>query len=305
MENSRTEAIDHVPEHLLAGLLQLVHDGVGVDDHGATFCESSRTRSSFPSRYRRSAPRGSRRHTIGDPRQRGMPDDPGILPKSLTHAPVRADGSLETDLQNHAVKTLHPHDQLDDVAREGTNAAPPTPATQPSGARDSGGRASTRPRAPATSPPTCSSHQHDRIAVFGPVITATRLATTAISLLLASDAIFAGDVGVRIATVDRGRLRHAPFASVRSDTPIRCPACSRSSSRSLSTSPWCLATGLWASPFVYTLLTAVIVAGFARGFGFGLRIGDRHLALDLVASADRRGTTRPTRSARPLAGRCC
>jgi signal transduction histidine kinase len=32
-------------------------------------------------------------------------------------------------------------------------------------------------------------------------------------------------------------------------------------------------TGYWESPFVFSLATAVIVAGFARGFGFALRIG--------------------------------
>jgi hypothetical protein len=32
-------------------------------------------------------------------------------------------------------------------------------------------------------------------------------------------------------------------------------------------------TGYWGSPFVFSLATAVIVAGFARGFGFALRVG--------------------------------
>jgi len=34
-----------------------------------------------------------------------------------------------------------------------------------------------------------------------------------------------------------------------------------------------VSTGYWDSPFVFSLLTAVIVAGFARGFGFAIRIG--------------------------------
>ena len=34
-----------------------------------------------------------------------------------------------------------------------------------------------------------------------------------------------------------------------------------------------VATGYWDSPFIFMLLTAVTVAGFARGFGFALRIG--------------------------------
>jgi len=33
------------------------------------------------------------------------------------------------------------------------------------------------------------------------------------------------------------------------------------------------ATGYWESPFVFSVLTAVAVAGFARGFGFGVRVG--------------------------------
>ena len=33
-----------------------------------------------------------------------------------------------------------------------------------------------------------------------------------------------------------------------------------------------IATGYWESPLVFSILTAVAVAGFARGFGFGLRI---------------------------------
>ena len=32
------------------------------------------------------------------------------------------------------------------------------------------------------------------------------------------------------------------------------------------------ATGYWDSPFTFSLLTAVAIAGFARGFGFGIRI---------------------------------
>ncbi len=40
-----------------------------------------------------------------------------------------------------------------------------------------------------------------------------------------------------------------------------------------------IATGYWESPLAFSLLTAVAVAGFARGFGFGLRIA----AVSLVA----------------------
>lgn len=33
-----------------------------------------------------------------------------------------------------------------------------------------------------------------------------------------------------------------------------------------------VATGYWTSPFVFSLLTAIVIAGFARGFGFALRV---------------------------------
>ncbi|HEX4978772.1 MAG TPA: hypothetical protein VFV35_01790, partial [Acidimicrobiales bacterium] len=32
-----------------------------------------------------------------------------------------------------------------------------------------------------------------------------------------------------------------------------------------------VATGYWASPYIFTLATAILAAGFARGFGFALR----------------------------------
>jgi signal transduction histidine kinase len=39
-----------------------------------------------------------------------------------------------------------------------------------------------------------------------------------------------------------------------------------------------VATGYWASPLAFSMLTAVAVAGFARGFGFGLRIAVASIA---------------------------
>jgi len=50
-------------------------------------------------------------------------------------------------------------------------------------------------------------------------------------------------------------------------------------------------TGFWDSPFVFSLITAIVVAGFARGFGFGLRISiGASLAVSL-AEASRPGYT--------------
>ena len=33
-----------------------------------------------------------------------------------------------------------------------------------------------------------------------------------------------------------------------------------------------IATGYWDSPFVFSLITAIIIAGFSRGFGFALLV---------------------------------
>ena len=48
------------------------------------------------------------------------------------------------------------------------------------------------------------------------------------------------------------------------------------------------ATSYWDSPFVFSLLTAIVVAGFARGFGFGLR-----LAVGAAAAVSLADATRP------------
>ena len=67
-------------------------------------------------------------------------------------------------------------------------------------------------------------------------------------------------------------LPHDPAAAV----PRRLRSLLRRARRG-GASPCSLvvATGYWDSPLVFSLLTAVTVAGFARGFGFGLRIAAR------------------------------
>ncbi len=49
------------------------------------------------------------------------------------------------------------------------------------------------------------------------------------------------------------------------------------------------ATDYWESPFVFLLMTAIVVAGFARGFGFGLRIAIGAGAAISLADAFRPG----------------
>ena len=59
------------------------------------------------------------------------------------------------------------------------------------------------------------------------------------------------------------------------------------------------ATGYWDSPFIFSLLTAVTVAGFARGFGFGVRIGSAVVLAVTIpcAAASRLRPSRPRTTA--------
>ena len=111
----------------------------------------------------------------------------------------------------------------------------------------------------------------DRLALFSPVITAVRLATTAISLLLAGPLVFDGDTLVCIAAA-----LVVTFATFRSFRPLAYRAGIHSLVLTLAETALHLcivvATGLWLSPFAFTLVVPVVMAGFARGFGFGLRI---------------------------------
>ena len=112
----------------------------------------------------------------------------------------------------------------------------------------------------------------DRVAVFGPIITSLRLATTATSILLASSDVLAGNAvticAVLVATI---------YATARSFRPIRYSNDAASLIRVLFEVALHVAlvavTGRWGSPLVFSLVTSVIVAGFARGFAFALRIG--------------------------------
>ena len=112
----------------------------------------------------------------------------------------------------------------------------------------------------------------DRIAAFGPVILTMRLATTAVSIMLVSNKLIAGDGGMIAAT-----LVVILYAMFRTFKPIRYTNDVRSLLAVIGESAVHITvvslTGGWSSPFVFSLITATAIAGFARGFGFGLRIG--------------------------------
>jgi signal transduction histidine kinase len=111
----------------------------------------------------------------------------------------------------------------------------------------------------------------DQVAPFRPAILGIRGGTTAVSVALASPAFTDGDlwiVGWCFLIVG-----YNVFRIVR---PVRYVDDTRSLVRVIGEVAFhtiaVAATGYWESPFIFALITAVMVAGFARGFAFALRV---------------------------------
>jgi len=112
----------------------------------------------------------------------------------------------------------------------------------------------------------------DRVAGFAPAILAIRWGTTVASIALATQDTANKDWVLAVWCVII-----VLYTVLRTVQPLRY----RSDLRSLigviaEVVLYVVAlttTGYWESPFIFTLLTAITVAGFARGFGFALRIG--------------------------------
>jgi signal transduction histidine kinase len=114
--------------------------------------------------------------------------------------------------------------------------------------------------------------QVDRVRAFGPALLAIRWGTSIVSVALAATAFTHADwwvVGWTAVILT--------YTMIRTVSPIRYVGNVRSVLLVLAELALHVAavvtTGYWESPFVFSLATAVIVAGFARGFGFALRIG--------------------------------
>ncbi len=111
----------------------------------------------------------------------------------------------------------------------------------------------------------------DRVASFNSLITAMRLATTAISLLLVASRLDQFGMAVKVWTAIV-----VSYAIFRAFRPIRYENDLQSLLRVLAEVALHVAavvmTGYWQSPLIFTLLTAVTIAGLARGFGFSIRI---------------------------------
>ena len=110
----------------------------------------------------------------------------------------------------------------------------------------------------------------DRVAGFNGLITAMRLATTAVSLLLVATS---GDTALSLRIWTALVVAYAIFRAFR---PLTYADDVASLARVLAEVALHViavaATGAWESPLIFTLLTAVTVAGLARGFGFSLRV---------------------------------
>ena len=111
----------------------------------------------------------------------------------------------------------------------------------------------------------------DRLTAFGPAILAVRWGTTVLSGALATPAFVnaewrtVGWLGVIVA-----------YTILRTAQPLRYTGDTKSLIRVLAELVLpilaVINTGYWDSPFVFSVLTALTIAGFARGFGFGLRL---------------------------------
>jgi signal transduction histidine kinase len=113
--------------------------------------------------------------------------------------------------------------------------------------------------------------QMDRVRVYGPAMLAIRWGTSMVSVALAAESFAEADwwivgwCGVLLAyTVIRTLSPLRYLGNIRSLIEVVCEVALLVAAVA--------STGYWTSPFVFSLTTAAIVAGFARGFGFALRI---------------------------------
>lgn len=112
----------------------------------------------------------------------------------------------------------------------------------------------------------------DRVATFGPAILAIRWSTTIMSLALSAQHFADREYSVVAAAVVV-----VAYTAFRTLDPLKYTGDIKSLLKVLAEVVLFIVvvdlTGYWESPYIFSLLTAVIVAGFARGFGFAIRVG--------------------------------
>ncbi len=111
----------------------------------------------------------------------------------------------------------------------------------------------------------------DRVAAFAPAILAIRWGMTVVSVALSASAFVNADWEIVLWC-----MVVVSYTVIRTVSPLRYIGDLRSLVQVVLEIAIHVgavaATDFWESPFVFSLMTAIIVAGFARGFGFGLRI---------------------------------
>lgn len=121
-----------------------------------------------------------------------------------------------------------------------------------------------------STPSATSSRPADELAAFAPLVIAVRWATLVVGVGLAA----AGE-GLNTRTVIGGATLVA-YSVLRTIRPLRylgeqLPSLLLVIGEVFITLAVVVATGYWDSPYVFTLATAIIAAGLARGFGFAIR----------------------------------
>ncbi len=112
----------------------------------------------------------------------------------------------------------------------------------------------------------------DETSAFRPAILSVRGATTAVSVVLCSGAAADADwtvLGWAAVVIAYNIFRLFRPLRIRQDTASLLWVLVEVGLHVIAV----IATGYWGSPFTFSLLTAIMVAGFARGFGFAVRIG--------------------------------
>lgn len=130
----------------------------------------------------------------------------------------------------------------------------------------------------------------DETASFRPAILGVRGATTAVTLVLASSFIAEGDwpvIGWAVVVLTYNIVRLFQPVRIQNDTASLLRVLAEIALHVLAVVP----TGYWGSPFVFSLLTAIMVAGFARGFGFAVRVGSASVIAVALPSALAQGTS--------------
>lgn len=133
----------------------------------------------------------------------------------------------------------------------------------------------------------------EQSSAFRPAIMGVRGATTAVTVVLCSGALANTEWDVLTAAVvviTYNVVRILKPLEVRDDLSSLLRVLAEVAIHVLAV----VATGYWDSPFVFSLLTAIMVAGFARGFGLAVRVGSASVVAVALPDLITEGLTEET-----------